>query len=162
MAETNPIRQTDDAARALAQALLQQARFAALAVIDPGSGAPMLSRIALATAADGRPLSLLSDLAAHSVALKSNPAASLLVGEPGDKGDPLTHPRLTLQCRVRMVRQDHADHARLSAHYLALRPKAQLYAGFSDFFFALFDIDSAFLNAGFGKAYRLTAADILS
>ncbi|MGR3320380.1 MAG: pyridoxamine 5-phosphate oxidase [Pseudooceanicola sp.] len=161
MAGTDPIRPTDDKARTLARGLLRDATFAALGVIAPGTGAPMVSRVALATAPDRRPVSLISDLSAHAAALKANPAASLLVGEPGDRGDPLTHPRLTLQCRASFLRHGEAGHADLAAHYVALRPKATLYADFADFFYALFDIDSAFLNGGFGKAYRLTAADLL-
>ena len=46
----NPIRPTDDDARALARALLSGARHAALAVLHPDTGAPFVSRIALGLA----------------------------------------------------------------------------------------------------------------
>jgi len=158
---TDPFRPVDDDARALARSLLDAAEHAALGVLTPETGAPMVTRIALATDPQGRPLTLISDLSAHAAALKANPAASLLVGEPGARGDPLTHPRLTLQCRARFTRQGEPGHTALAAHYLSLRPKAKLYSGFADFFHVTFEIDSALLNGGFGRAWRLTAPDLL-
>ena len=59
----------DEQAIALGRSLLRSARFAALATIDPVSGTPLASRIALATEADGSPLILISALAAHTGAL---------------------------------------------------------------------------------------------
>ena len=156
---TNPIRPTDDAAREMARALLTKARFAALAVVLP-DGAPMVSRVAFGRAPDGTPLTLVSDLATHTGALRGNPACSLMVGEPGPKGDPLTHPRLTLQARAHFIRQGEDGYDALAAHYLADHPKAKLYIGFADFSFALFTVRAGHLNGGFGKAFRLTATDI--
>ena len=45
---TDLIRPTDDEARTLARTLLDTARFAALGVLLPDTGAPMVTRIALA------------------------------------------------------------------------------------------------------------------
>lgn len=157
-----PIRPADDAARALARRLIDTARFGALAVTDPETGAPTVSRIAIATDGDGRPVSLVSDLSAHTAALRSNPRCALLLGEPGAKGDPLTHPRITLDCTARFPERDSAEAAALRARYLAARPKARLYAGFADFSFVLFEPASARLNGGFGKAFRLDRADLVS
>lgn len=154
MPEKDPIRPTDDEARALARRLIDTATFAALAVLVEGQ--PFVTRIALGTRPGGAPLTLVSDLSAHTQALRADPAASLLVGEPADKGDPLTHPRLTLQARAHFLPKDDA----LRAHYLATHPKAKLYIDFADFNFVAFDIHAAHLNGGFGKAYRLTAEDL--
>lgn len=156
----DPIRPTDDEARGLARGLLDKARFAALGVLDPETGAPMVTRIALARAPDGAPLTLISDLSAHTRALRADPRASLLVGEPGPKGDPLTHPRLTLQARAAFVDRAGPDHAGLRHAYLDQNPKARLYIDFADFTLVRLDIAEAHLNGGFGKAYRLTAADL--
>ncbi|GAA6201032.1 pyridoxamine 5'-phosphate oxidase family protein [Aquicoccus sp. SU-CL01552] len=156
---TNPIRPTDDAAREMARALLTKARFAALAVIL-ADGAPMVSRVAFGRAPDGTPLTLVSDLATHTGALRGNPACSLMVGEPGPKGDPLTHPRLTLQARAHFIRNGEDSYDALAAHYLRDHPKAKLYIGFADFSFALFTVQAGHLNGGFGKAFRLTATDM--
>lgn len=156
----NPIRETDDAARTLARGLIEAARFGALGVRDPQSGAPMVTRVAVATTTAGQPMTLISDLSHHTVALTADPICSLLLGEPGDKGDPLTHPRITLQARARFVRHGAAEHGALRARYLEVQPKAQLYIDFADFAFALFDVTEAHLNGGFGKAYHLTPEDV--
>ncbi|MDK3019625.1 HugZ family pyridoxamine 5'-phosphate oxidase [Pseudodonghicola flavimaris] len=155
----DPIRPTDDEARALARDLLSAARIAALAVQLP-EGGPMVTRVAFGLSPEGTPLTLISDLAAHTRALRADPAASLLVGEPGSRGDPLTHPRLTLLARARFVAHDDPDYARLARHYLSTHPKAQLYIGFADFSFALFSVQKGLLNGGFGRAFHLTPADM--
>ncbi len=156
---TDPIRPTDAEARALACDLIQTARFGALAVTD-GDGLPMVTRIASVPGLDGLPLSLVSDLSAHTQALKSNPACALMLGEPGDKGDPLTHPRLSLQATASFIRHGDPAHADTAAHYLSLYPKAKLYIGFGDFSFLHFTVTRAFLNGGFGKAFVLSADDL--
>lgn len=152
---TDPIRPTDDDARALARDLIARARFAALAVIDPDTSAPMVTRIALVPGPDGAPLTLISTLSAHTTALAANPACSLLIGEPGARGDPLTHPRLTLQAMA-----EPADKAALKDHYLRHYPKAQLYFDFGDFGLTRFAPRAGHLNGGFGKAYRLAPEDL--
>ena len=152
----DPIRPTDDEARALARRLLEEATIAALAVLLP-DGSPQVSRIALGRDAGGMPLALLSDLSQHSRALKADPRASLLVGEPGPKGDPLTHPRLTLNVRAVPVTEGREALIRL---WLDQHPKAAVYVGLPDFRFLRFEVSSAFLNGGFGRAFRLTPGDL--
>ncbi len=48
----------------------------------------------------------------------------------------------------------------MAAHWLRDHPKAKLYIGFADFSFALFDVQSAYLNGGFGRAFVLTPGDL--
>ena len=156
----DPIRPTDDEARALARSLIDTARVAALAFTDPATGTPMVTRIALGTDPQGQPLSLVSQLSQHTRALIAAPDCALLLGEPGAKGDPLTHPRLSVQARATLVPRDHPDHAVLAATYLADHPKARLYADFADFHYVRFTPLRAFLNGGFGKAFHLTPADL--
>lgn len=157
---TGPIRPTDGEARALARGLIDTARFCALGVIDPDSGAPFVTRIALATDLGGQPISLISDIAFHTQALKADPACSLLVGEPDPKGNPLVHPRLTLSCVAKPVARNAADRSALRDHYLAQHPKAKLYADFADFNFVRFHVTQGFLNGGFGQAFKLTPPDL--
>ncbi|MEJ6393789.1 pyridoxamine 5'-phosphate oxidase family protein [Gymnodinialimonas sp. 2305UL16-5] len=152
----DPINPTDDDARQLARDLIQQARFAALGVIDPQTGGPMVTRVALVPGPGGAPLSLISELSAHTTALTANPTCSLLIGEPGAKGDPLTHPRLTLQAEAKNCHK-----LDLREHYLGLYPKAQLYFDFADFVLFRFMPTAGLLNGGFGKAYRLLPHDVL-
>jgi len=160
MPDTTPIQPTDDDARTLARALIDTARFGALGVLDPETEMPMVSRVAVGTAETGMPVTLVSDLSHHTRALKAHPRCSLLVGEPLPKGDPLTHPRLTLQCHVRFITRDDAAFAGLRAHYLKTHPKAKLYIDFSDFSFAALAPQLAHLNGGFGKAFTLMPEDL--
>jgi heme oxygenase (biliverdin-IX-beta and delta-forming) len=155
----SPIRPTDHEARQIAQGLIRHARFGSLAVLDPDNGLPHVTRVAVGTNPNGIPLTLISDLSFHTKALRQNSTCSLLLGEPETKGDPLIHPRITLQCSTVFLLRDTLDHAKARTRYLAHQPKAKLYIDFADFNFVLFTIQSASLNGGFGKAYELTAKD---
>lgn len=154
-----PILPADDDARSLACRIMHQARSAALGTITP-EGEPMVTRIAFGLSPEGTPLTLVSDLATHSTAMRANPAVSLLLGEPGDRGDPLVHPRLTLQARAAFLPHNHPRQEEVAAHYLRGHPKARLYIDFADFSFVLFAVRRAHLNGGFGRAFSLTPADI--
>ena len=156
---TSPIRPTDQDARDLARQLLTTARFAALGVLVEGR--PQVTRIAIGCDPEGRPMSLVSDLSAHTIALRENPVCSVLIGEPGTKGDPLTYPRISLQCEAKFVNHSDPAFKGLRDHYLASHPKAKLYIDFADFHFVRFDIEAAALNGGFGKAFELTPADFV-
>lgn len=156
---------TDDEARALAHALLARADYAAIAVLDPATGHPLASRVALAQDEDGVPAILTSKLSAHTPAIEADKRCSLLVGEPGmikeAKGDPLTHPRLTIIAEALRVDRDSDAHLRLRERWLARHPKSKLYIDFPDFaFFRLTPLRGS-LNGGFGKAYELAASDLL-
>lgn len=154
MQTPDPIRATTPEARALAQGLLANARHGALGSLDPATGFPLVTRTACLW--DGRAaLVLVSTLSLHTQALLADPRASLLVGEPGPKGDPLTHPRLTLQARAAR-----ADKDALRAAWLARHPKSKLYYGFADFLLLRLDPLEAHLNGGFGQAFRLLPEDL--
>ena len=148
----DPINPTTDDARALARQVLTTARFGALATrADP---APLVTRVAV-VAADGAPHTLVSTLSAHTQALLADPACSILLGEPGTKGDPLTHPRMTV-----LARAEAADKAAFRDTWLAAIPKARLYYDFGDFrLFRLTPVE-VHLNGGFGQAFRLTPDDL--
>ncbi len=159
MPRNDPVQPADDAARTLARELISAATHAAIAVLQPQSSLPSVSRIALATDDRNQPVSLISSLAEHTRALQANPSCALLIGEPGEKGDPLTHPRLTLHCQAELIDRGTEDHRILRARYLSLRPKAKLYVDFTDFCFVRFNVSDGLLNGGFGKAFRLTPQD---
>lgn len=154
------IRETDDEARRLARVLVRSARFAALAVLDPETGFPFCSRVLVGTDADGVPVILVSGLSAHTKALVKDQRASLLCGEPG-KGDPLAHPRLTVQCLAERVPPESPLHARLRQRFLNRHPKAKLYIDFPDFAFFRLVPQSANLNGGFARAYLLPGDDLV-
>lgn len=154
------LRETDTDAIRLAKTLVRSARFGALAVLDAQTGAPLASRVGVATDVDSTPIILVSMLSAHTPAILADPRCSLLLGEPG-KGDPLAHPRISLICRAVKIAKDSVDHERVARRYLYRNPKANLYAGLGDFSFFRLEMDRASLNGGFGKAYALSAQDIV-
>ncbi len=144
----------------MALQLLQGATHAALAYADPATGAPMISRIALGLDPAGCPVTLISALAAHWPGLRANPLCSVMVGEVGDRGDPLTHPRLMVQARADFVASDDPSRGAMRDHWLAAHPKAKLYVDFADFAFVRLVPQGALLNGGFGKAFRLSDDDL--
>jgi putative heme iron utilization protein len=134
----DPHRPPTPEAVALSRALLSGAAHAALATVEHGR--PLVTRIGCLWLPGAGMGMLLSDLSDHSRALAADPSCALLVGDPGGKGDPLTHPRLTLRGTA--------------------RPKATLYYDFTDFRLLALVPDEALLNGGFGKAHRLAPADL--
>ncbi|MGF1594170.1 MAG: HugZ family protein [Kiloniellaceae bacterium] len=150
----------DAAARRQARDLLRRARHGALATLDPETGEPLATRTGLASDMNGAPVFLTSTLSAHTRALLADPRCSLLLGEPG-KGDPLAHPRLTVVGRAERVGEGDTRE-RLKRRYLARHPKAELYVDFPDFSFWRLAVQRGNLNGGFGRAYAMTAADLLT
>ncbi|MGB6117427.1 MAG: DUF2470 domain-containing protein [Mesorhizobium sp.] len=155
------LRPTDAEAIRLAKTLMRSSRYGAIAVIDKDTGAPLASRVGVASDTDGAPLILVSTLAAHTGAIMADPRCSLLLGETG-KGDPLAHPRISIACRAVKFERGSDDWARAERRYLNHNPKAKLYVGLGDFSFFRLEVEKASLNGGFGKAYALTAADLTS
>ena len=148
----DPFRPVDREARDLAQRLVREARVGALGVLQ--DEVPVVSRVALAPM-EGALVTLVSDLAPHTAALRAGGEASLLIGEDG-RGDPLAYPRITLQILPSFLEK---SEERVAA-YLQAQPKAQLYVGFADFHLVRLAPAYAMLNGGFGKAYRLSADDL--
>ena len=152
MAQKSVLKPVDDEAREIARGLLTSARFGALGVMQADT--PFVTRIAIL--AENEIISLVSSLSQHTRALKADPRCSLLIGEPGPKGDPLTYPRLTVQAKARLLGQEQA----LRSRWLAAHPKSKLYIDFGDFGFVRFTVQDAFLNAGFGNACQMGAPDL--
>ncbi|PZR00582.1 MAG: pyridoxamine 5-phosphate oxidase [Cereibacter sphaeroides] len=162
MAENpSPIAPADNDARAMAQNLLQSARHAALAYTDPKTGTPGISRIAIGLDPKGFPITLISQLSAHHAALSQNALAAVMVGEPGAKGDPLTHPRLMIHVKALFLDRADPNAEAIRALWLRDHPKSKLYIDFADFGFVRLSPLSAFLNGGFGRAVTLAPADLL-
>ncbi len=156
----DPVAPADAEARALARGLLQ-ARHAALAFSDAETATPGISRIAFGLGPDGGMLTLISALAPHHAGLATHRHCALMLGEPGSKGDPLAHPRLMIRATAAFVAPTAPDRASLRDHWLQQHPKSLIYIDFADFAFVRFQPVSALLNAGFARAFRLTAEDLL-
>ena len=157
----DPVATADAEAFALARGLVAGASHAALAVIDPADGSPGISRIAFGRAPDGGFLTLVSALAPHHGALMAHPACALMFGEVGEKGDPLTHPRLMVKARAAFVAPDDPERPALRARWVEDHPKSKLYVDFADFAFVRLIPVSALLNGGFARAYRFTAEALM-
>ncbi|MFC3694560.1 HugZ family protein [Chenggangzhangella methanolivorans] len=134
---------------ASARALLRSARRASLATVDAGTGRPYVSLVAMATAPDGAPLLLVSDLARHTRNLKADPRASVLCADVG-QGDPLAHPRVTLFGVCEAI--DKEGHR---ARWLARQPESGGYFDFDDFHMLRLSPEGAHLVAGFGRIVDL-------
>lgn len=156
----DPVAAADDEARALAQQLLSLGH-AALAWTDPDTGTPGISRIAFALDPEAGPMTLVSGLAPHFRALRQAPDCALMLGEVGDKGDPMTHPRLMIRALAAFVAPDDPARDALRHRWLARNPKARVYIDLPDFAFVRLVPQSALLNGGFARAFRLTPADLL-
>jgi heme iron utilization protein len=139
-----------------ALAMLHAARHAALSYVNPDDGLPAISRIAFGLCPGGLPLTLVSQLSAHHAGLTAGAPCAFMVGEPGPKGDPLTHPRLMVQARAEPL----ARSAGLRERWLKDHPKAALYIDFADFRFVRLRPASGLWNGGFGKAARFSADDL--
>lgn len=140
--------------------LVRTAQTAALGTLDQETGHPFVSLVTTATAHDGSPLLLLSDLARHTANIKHSSAVSLLCDEcaPGDRlGDPLMMARVTVTGQV-AVSDDPIDRAR----FLAAQPEAEAYAHFTDFSLYRLTPDTAHLVAGFGQIVSLSAEEFLT
>src|SRR5438876_3899725 len=113
-----------------ARRLLRSLDRAALATsLAPASGGgPYVSLVLAATAADGAPLLLISDLAQHTMNIAAEPRVALLFDGTGGFDEPLTGPRVSV-----LGRAERTADAGLRARYVARHPSAALYAGFADF-----------------------------
>ncbi len=157
--ETAPAADFD--AKLIAKALLRTTRAGALGTIDRHSGHPFASLVNVATDADGSPLILISRLSTHTANLEIDGRASLLLADVG-RGDPLAHPRLTLLGTFAQIGREDRQEPRVRRRFLARHPKSELYAGFCDFSFWRLAVVSAHLNAGFGRAADLKAAEVIT
>ena len=154
----DPVQSANENARETAKQLLRDARFGTIATLNE-NGYPSASIISFALDRAQRPFLLVSRLSGHTKHLLADPRCSLLLGEPG-KGDPLAHPRITIQCSAARIDRDSDETIILRTLFLSRHPKSALYSDCPDFLFIRLTMMEASLNGGFGKAFRLTALDL--
>ncbi len=148
--------QSDFDPRRAAKQLLREGRSGALATLMPGSGDPYCSLVNVATAADGAPLLLISQLAVHTKNILADPRVSLMLDERKE-GDPLEGARVMLMGRAAAT-----DDPAARRRYLARHPEAEMFAGFRDFAFYKIELTAVHLVAGFGRIVDLKPAEILT
>jgi len=148
---------TDFDAPATARTILRVAATGGLGTLGR-DGAPFTTLVTVATALDGSPLLLLSDLAVHTRNLKRDPRASLLLVAPGgEDGDPLAGARVTVSGAI--ARADDEDDRR---RFVARHGERQHHAGFTDFNFYRMSVERGHLVAGFGRIVSLTPEEMLT
>lgn len=136
--------------------LIRTSFKAALATLDPQSGAPYVSLITVATDLVGAPIFLISTLAKHTQNLNQDNRASLLFDGTGAVGDPLTGPRVSLSGRAM---KDSSERSR--TRFLSRHPQAEAYADFDDFSFYRLEIEHGHFVGGFGRIHDISAASLL-
>ena len=119
-------------------------------------GRPYASLVLVATAADGAPLLLISDLAQHTMNIAADPRISLLFDGTAGREEPLTGPRVSILGQA----ERRADPPLLE-RFCARHPSASFYAGFADFHLYRIAVERAHLVAGFGRIHWIEAADLL-
>lgn len=175
----DPLLKVDGQARSLARRLLRCADVATLATLAPNDGSkdglaaclppgfadafPFASLITVATAYDGAPLLLLSQLSVHTRALQGDPHCSLLLrpSSPGH-GDPLAQPRLSLVGEAERLDRNHPHRPAMLERFLARHPAAARYADFPDFDIYRVQVAAALLNGGFARAFALGREDLVT
>ena len=122
------------------------------------SGAPLTTLVGVASDWDGAPLFLMSELSRHTRNLDADARASLLLTSEGGRGDPLNHPRVTLNGIVR--RREGARRARRATRSAtrnrsstSTSPTCRCAGSTSR---------AVHFNGGFGRADPLTPADLLT
>ncbi len=141
---------------ALGRMLLRSIRTGALGTLDPATGYPFVTLVSVATDLGGTPIILVSRLSQHTQNLLADQRVSLMLSQ-GGKGDPLAHPRLSLQAMAEMDRSPATRN-----RFLARHPKAKLYVDFPDFAFFRLRLLALHLNGGFARAFDGDARLILS
>ncbi|MGC2070386.1 MAG: DUF2470 domain-containing protein, partial [Pseudolabrys sp.] len=142
-------------ARLAAKKLLREGRSGALATLMPRSGDPYCSLVNVATAIDGAPLFLLSNLALHTKNILADARVSLMLDERKD-GDPLEGARVMLMGSC--AKTDPA----VAGAYLRRHLEAEMFANFGDFAFYRMEIGRAHLVAGFGRIVDVGPKDLLA
>jgi heme oxygenase (biliverdin-IX-beta and delta-forming) len=142
-------------ARLAAKKLLREGRSGALATLMPRSGDPYCSLVSVATAIDGAPLFLLSNLALHTKNILADARVSLMLDERKD-GDPLEGARVMLMGSC--AKTDPA----VAGAYLRRHLEAEMFANFGDFAFYRMEIGRAHLVAGFGRIVDVGPKDLLA
>ncbi|MEX1279670.1 MAG: DUF2470 domain-containing protein [Acidimicrobiia bacterium] len=138
----------------LARTLVDVRRTATLSTLTE-AGYPYGSIVSYVADLEGAPVVLISELAEHTVNLKGDSRASLLVADPADEGDPLGQARLTLVGRMQLL----DDPGALRDRYLDAHPYAAYYADFDDFGFWRLAVEQVRYVGGFGHMSWATGDD---
>jgi hypothetical protein len=150
----------DEASLAVLAALIRDHRQAALATVDGGAPYTAMTAYVPEPGFAGF-LVHLSDLAPHKAHLRADPAVSLIIFEPDDgRTEILQHKRASFECRAEVVPKGTAAYDVARERYLQRFPKHALMFALQDFDLVRLVPRRGLLNAGFGRAYQVTPADL--
>ena len=146
----------------LARTLVERETRGSLATLTD-DGYPYGSVVSYAVDTSGNPILLVSEMAEHTVNVRGNPKASLLLAtNSGSDGDPLSTARLTLVGQMELLDEP----GELRDAYLETHPYASYYADFTDFGFWRLNVERCRFIGGFGHMswvtldqYRIADAD---
>lgn len=138
-----------------ARRIIRLALTASLATVEPGSGAPFVSLVSVATAVDCTPIVLLSQLSHHTASIGADPRVSLLFDGTSELTDRLEGGRVTVSGTL-IASPESTDKQR----YMARHPRA-FYADFADFGWYRLNIDRAVFVAGFGRVRKFSRTRLL-
>jgi heme iron utilization protein len=140
----------------LVRRLIRNAWKGTLSTLERDGGHPYASLVAIATAADGTPLLLLSGLAEHTKNIAVDSRASILFDGTASGRAALTGPRVTVVGRIFEAPSQSAR-----PRYLARHPDASQFIDFADFRLLALEVEWAHLVAGFGRIVRLGRSDVI-
>lgn len=138
----------------------RSAVLSTLSVHDGIVGFPFGSTVPYALTPEGSPILLLSGLAEHTRNLLANPRASLLVQEPGPRGEPQTEWRITLVGTLERVSDPGARRDELMERYRLKVPGSAAFAGLPDFHPWVLRIQRIRFIAGFGRIHWVEPSDL--
>ena len=141
-----PIKKSDAVVHS--RQLVRAGRSAALSTtLSTNDGWPYTSFVTYATDQSGCPIFLFSDLSDHTRNLKADPRVSVLVEQASGRKNPQTGPRVSLIGKIKKTRNP--NHA---IRFLTCHPRAEMYAGFTDFNFYHMRVERAHYIGGFASA----------
>lgn len=140
--------------------LLAASRWAALAVLHDGAPAAAMTSFALAP--EGAALYVhLSQMALHTRALLEEPRAAFVVSAPDTgEGDPQTIPRLSLSGIALALVPGTPEFDAGRRAFVGRFPEAEERFALADFILFRFEPSEARWVGGFGRAFRMTAAQL--
>lgn len=160
MVHSSPYHTPTDASTKRMREFIHAMGYATLATLDE-NGLPHLARVGMIHLTNIGIVALMSNLSTHGQYIQRNPNVSFFIAQDDIdhdtvlKGDPLTHERVQFSASALPY-----DKKICKAPFLQKRPKTTVYYDFEDFFMMRFELKSALLNQGFGKATLFDKSDL--
>lgn len=125
-------------------------------------GQPLVSMVLYSASSDLTSYAIhISQLAQHTQNIMNDPRVSLMICESVRKGiNPQTLARISIMGKAMLLSSMSTEYAAAKESYLAKYPFAKMNFQLGDFSMYAIKLEAVRYVAGFGKAFRLTPADI--